>query len=72
MSQIRNMLEPSSEVRNLLKRIRKISALECSKEANFNKFFVAGCVSSFNYFNLFFKNFKRFYLLLSFIILVVV
>ena len=45
MSQIRNMLEPSSEVRNLLKKIRKISDLESSKEANFSKFFVAGCVS---------------------------
>lgn len=46
MSQIRNLLEPTPEVRNLLKKIRTTSTLECSKEANFSKFFVAGCVSS--------------------------
>ncbi|XP_065357349.1 transcription factor hamlet isoform X2 [Calliphora vicina] len=44
MSHIRSLLEPSPEVKLLLKKIRTSSNLECEKEANFNNFYVAGCL----------------------------
>ncbi|KAM7351453.1 hamlet isoform 2-T5 [Cochliomyia hominivorax] len=44
ISHIRSFLEPSPEVKSLLKKIRTSTSLECDKEANFNNFYVAGCL----------------------------
>lgn len=46
MPHIRNLLQPSPEVRNLLKKIRTSTSAETDKEANLNNFYIAGCVSS--------------------------
>ncbi|XP_023303051.2 transcription factor hamlet isoform X1 [Lucilia cuprina] len=44
ISHIRSLLEPSPEVKLLLKKIRISNNLEGEKEANFNNFYVAGCL----------------------------
>lgn len=53
ISHIRSFLEPLPEVKSLLKKIRTSSCSE--KEANFNSFYVAGCVSCSFYSQLYFS-----------------